>query len=231
MLWPCADIGKAEFLQKAPDTDLTEIDAKPLLDDAFKIDAAPTHHAVLHRVRTSHDYRAQLLLLRLCQLRRPPRRARVDETIGPFRVVGMHPVAQGLTIHSTDPRRSPAALPVQNRSQGQQPTRLIGILRRARTPAQIRRPKPPLHRYRCPHDRPRINCHGGTESRRLLPGNPLRSRVRNSEVWYNTKARRTTRRARPVFLVKQRDPGVPLMVVRSGAASLCCGAPRSIRLG
>src|SRR5215510_11403775 len=62
---------------------------------------------------------------------------------------------------------------------------LIGILRRARTLAQIRRPKPPLHRYRCPHDRPRINCHGGTESRRLLPGNPLRSRVRNSEVWYN----------------------------------------------
>src|SRR5262249_53758970 len=103
---------------------------------------------------------------------------------GPFRVGGMHPVAQGPTIHSPDPRRSPAALPVQNRSQGQQPTRLIGILRRARTLAQIRRPKPPLHRYRCPHDRPRINCHGGTESRRLLPGNPLRSRVRNSEVWY-----------------------------------------------
>src|SRR5262249_7059435 len=77
-----------EFLQKAPDTDLPEIDAKPLLDDAFKIDAAPTHHAVLHRVRASHDYRAQLLLLRLCQLRRPPRRGRVDETIGSFRVVG-----------------------------------------------------------------------------------------------------------------------------------------------
>src|SRR5262245_9390168 len=65
---------------------------------------------------------------------------------------------------------------------------LIGILRRARTLAQIRRPKPPLHRYRCPHDRPRINCHGGTESRRLLPGNPLRSRVRNSEVWYYSEA-------------------------------------------
>src|SRR5215468_10036812 len=184
MLWPCADIGKAEFLQKAPDTDLPKIDAKPLLDDAFKVDAAPTHHAVFQRIRASHDYRAQLLLLRHRQLRRPPRRGRIDETIRPFRVVGMHPVAQGLTIHSPDPSRSPAALPVQNRSQGQQPTRLIGILRRARTLAQIPRPKPPLHRYRCPHDRPRINCHGGTESRRLLPGNPLRSRVRNSEVWY-----------------------------------------------
>src|SRR5215467_5900511 len=78
MLWSCANIGKAEFLQKAPDTDLPEIDAKPFLDDAFKIDTAPTHHAVLHRVRASHDYRAQLLFLRLCQLRRPPRRGRAS---------------------------------------------------------------------------------------------------------------------------------------------------------
>src|SRR6516225_1877943 len=108
MSWPCADIGKAEFLQNAPDTDLPEIDAKPLLDDASQVDAAPTHHAVFHRIRASHDYRAQLLLLRLCQLRRPPRRGRVEETIGPFRVVGMHPVAQGLTIHSPDARRGPA---------------------------------------------------------------------------------------------------------------------------
>jgi hypothetical protein len=91
-------------------------------------------------------------------------RGRVDETIGAFRVIGMLPVAQGLTIHSPNPRRSPAALPVQNRSQGQKPTRLIGILRRARTLAQIR-PQPPLHRYRCPHDRPRNNCHGG----RIMP--------------------------------------------------------------
>ena len=55
MLWPCADIGKAEFLQKASDTDLPEIDAKPLLDDAFKVDAALTHHAVFHRIRASHE--------------------------------------------------------------------------------------------------------------------------------------------------------------------------------
>src|SRR5215510_14417448 len=86
---------------------------------------------------------------------------------------------------------------------------LIGILRRARTLAQIRRPKPPLHRYRCPHDRPRINCHGGTESRRLLPGNPLRSRVRNSEVWY--KAGTQTQSALAVALAGYVET-VPLII-------------------
>jgi len=39
--------------QKAPHTDLPEIDAKPLLDDAFKIDAAPEGPVIGAVERTS----------------------------------------------------------------------------------------------------------------------------------------------------------------------------------
>ena len=84
MLWPCADIGKAELLQEAPDTDFRQINAKPLLDDAFKVDAAPTHHAVVHRIRASHDDRARFSFCAFVNFGGRPGEVALMRPLGPF---------------------------------------------------------------------------------------------------------------------------------------------------
>lgn len=52
----------------------------------------------------------------------------------------VNPVAQGLAIHSADPRSLLAVHPVAHRCQRQQPPALVGVLRDGSEPPQARRP-------------------------------------------------------------------------------------------
>jgi hypothetical protein len=51
----CADVGEADLLQKRPNIALVEVDAKPLGDDALKIDTPPAHDPVSLALRASLD--------------------------------------------------------------------------------------------------------------------------------------------------------------------------------
>jgi len=45
VMGPCADVGKAERLQKRSDIAVVKLDAEALLDDVLRIDASPAHDA------------------------------------------------------------------------------------------------------------------------------------------------------------------------------------------
>src|SRR5712691_10075130 len=79
----------------------------------------------------------------------------------------MHPIAQRLAIHAADARRLFAVHSVVNRSQGQEATRLVGVLRRSRQTAQPVRlkilPKTNSGAHSQPPD---SKCSGTNESHR-----------------------------------------------------------------
>ena len=54
MVRSCADVGKADLLQKRPDIALVEFDPEPLGDDALEIDPTPAHGVRL-AIRTGLD--------------------------------------------------------------------------------------------------------------------------------------------------------------------------------
>src|SRR5258708_40119922 len=79
----------------------------------------------------------------------------------------MHPIAQRLAIHAADARRLFAVHSVVNRSQGQEATRLVGVLRRSRQTAQPVRLKILPKTNRGAHSQPpESKCSGTNESHR-----------------------------------------------------------------
>src|SRR5258708_2047727 len=79
----------------------------------------------------------------------------------------MHPIAQRLAIHAADARRLFAVHSVVNRSQGQEATRLVGVLRRSRQTAQpVRLKILPKTNSGAHSQPPESKCSGTNESHR-----------------------------------------------------------------
>src|SRR3979490_531277 len=79
----------------------------------------------------------------------------------------MHPIAQRLAIHAADARRLFAVHSVVNRSQGQEATRLVGVLRRGGQTAQpVRLKILPKTNSGAHSQPPESRCSGGNESHR-----------------------------------------------------------------
>ena len=107
---------------------LVIVDAKALGDDPFEIDSSPSDHAVNFPVRASFDDGREFGLLIWRQTRSWSTRPIVQQPVGASFIEAMNPIAQGLTVHATDPGCIRAVHPVQNRRQRQQPPTLIVFL-------------------------------------------------------------------------------------------------------
>src|SRR4029077_15934070 len=120
---------------------LRQIDTEALSENTLQVDAAPAYDPILLRVGAGLDKLLQCLFLLVGELRRPPGRLDVDQTVRTVLVEAVRPVPQRLPVHAADPRRLGAVHPVANRRQRQQPSRLRGILHLRREPTQLIRPK------------------------------------------------------------------------------------------
>ena len=126
---PCADVRKAELLEKLSDVALVERDAEPLGDDALEVHSTPTYDAVYLSIRSGLDDRRELGHLLNRQARLGTLSPVVEESIRPGDVEPMDPVAQRLPVHAADLGRRSAIHSVPNRSQRQKPSALVDVLR------------------------------------------------------------------------------------------------------
>jgi hypothetical protein len=128
VLWSGADVRESELLQNPPQAHFRQIDAEALPQNTLQIDATPAHNSIRRRVGTGLDELPQRFPLLLGELRRPPGRLDVDQSLRAVLVKAMYPVSQRLPVHAADPRRLGAVHPVMNCRQRQQPTGLRAIL-------------------------------------------------------------------------------------------------------
>jgi hypothetical protein len=100
VLGPHREAGEAEPAQDLADRALVQLDREAGLDQRLEVDPPPADHAVPRRVRSLLDDLFQFphLLGREPWFR--PGMAPVAQAGEPLRVVAMHPVAQGLAVHS-----------------------------------------------------------------------------------------------------------------------------------
>ena len=110
-------------------TDMTHMigDVEAFLDDALQIDPTPAHDAVFLEVRTSFHNLFQLDQLFGAQTPLRPGRLAVDQPLRTLRIEPMDPIAQGLSIHPTDPRRITAAHAVAHGRKRQEPPTLVSV--------------------------------------------------------------------------------------------------------
>src|ERR1700727_2075745 len=76
------------------------------LDDRLQIRTPPPHHPIVLWIGTRNDQRLQLRLLCVRQPWRTARAATRLQAVDPAVVVAMHPVPQGLSVHSGPLRAS-----------------------------------------------------------------------------------------------------------------------------
>jgi hypothetical protein len=119
----------------------THLDVEAVFDDRLEVDAAPAHDFVLVDVGAFGNQGIEFLKLRFAQLRWPSRPRLVAQAIEALRIIAMHPVAQGLTLHPAGARRLVPRSSVNHHRDRQQPARLPCVLASPRLPAQIRRRK------------------------------------------------------------------------------------------
>src|SRR5437763_11493797 len=129
-----------------------DVDPKLLPKPLAEIDQAPAHDAMDGGDRTALDYCRQRCARLLGQPRLRPRRLAIDQAIRSFLVEPQHPVPNDLQTDIADPRSITATAAIIDRSQRQQPARLLRILGPACQPPQIRTSEVRPERYRCCHD-------------------------------------------------------------------------------
>src|SRR4029077_1142312 len=112
MARPGAEVREAELLERAPQAHLRQIDTEALSENTLQVDAAPAYDPILLRVGAGLDKLLQCLFLLVGELRRPPGRLDVDQTIRTVLVEAVRPVPQRLPVHAADPRRLGAVHPV-----------------------------------------------------------------------------------------------------------------------
>src|SRR4029078_6228840 len=127
MARPGAEVREAELLERAPQAHLRQIETEALSENTLQVDAAPAYAPILLRVGAGLDKLLQCFFLLVGELRRPPGRLDVHQTLRPGLVEAVRPVPQPLPVHAADPRRLGAVHPVANRRQRQQPSRLRRI--------------------------------------------------------------------------------------------------------
>lgn len=179
---PCADVREAERLQDLADCALVVVDAEAFEDELLQIDTPPPNDAVDGAVGAGLDDLGEFDQLRLRQPGWVPLRADVGQPVGTLFVEAVDPIAQGLAIHATDPGRLLAVHPVEHGCQRQQPSALVGMLRRGSEPPQVgsRVVRSKLHR----------SSHGANpphamESAIQVAGKP--PRVSLGARWYNAE--------------------------------------------
>jgi hypothetical protein len=134
--------------QRLPSDAEPELFPQPLAE----IDQAPAHDAMDSRDRTALDHCRQRCAIFLDYAGLPPRRLAIDQAIRSFVVEPQHPVPNDLQTDIADPRSITATAAIIDRSQRQQPARLLRILGPACQPPQIRTSEVRPERYRCCHD-------------------------------------------------------------------------------
>ena len=102
-----------------------------------------------------HDRHQRATLLGI-QERRIARRLAVHQPGRPLSVEGQHPIPNRLKTNAADPRRLGPRDPVIDRRQRQQPTRLAGVLRPPRQPAQANTVVIPAKPKRSRHGNPHL---------------------------------------------------------------------------
>ena len=132
-----ADVGEAEPLEELADRALVIGDPEALEDHALQVDPTPAHHAVHGPVRTGFDELRNLKTLLLREARLATFGPVVQKTVGAVFVKAVNPIAQRLAVHPADPGRLRPVHAVQDRSQRQEPTALVGILRRRSKPPKL----------------------------------------------------------------------------------------------
>src|ERR1700738_5449159 len=83
MARPGADVREAELLERAPQAHLRQIDTETLSENTLQVDAAPAYDPILLRVGAGLDELLQCIFLLVGELRRPPGRLDVDQTVRP----------------------------------------------------------------------------------------------------------------------------------------------------
>src|SRR3954451_13228600 len=92
-------LGEVEPVQQPPDPALAVAHPEAALDQLAQVAGAPGDEAVALRARAPKDQALQGRLPALVQGAGPAGPRPVAQALDPFRVVAMHPVAQGLPVH------------------------------------------------------------------------------------------------------------------------------------
>src|SRR3981189_1238785 len=121
---------KAKLLENASEAHLGHINAKAFAKNPLEIHAAPARNSILLRIGASFHETLKFLFLLQRRRRGAAGGFGVDKPLSALSMEAMHPIAQRRAIHAADARRLFAVHSVVNRSQGQEATRLVGVLRR-----------------------------------------------------------------------------------------------------
>ncbi len=165
--------------------------AEPRLDDPHQVDTTPPHHAVLGRIGAlPNDLRHRLLLFRRQPGFGPATRLLVVvKTRQAHRVVAVHPIAQGLAIHTAQPCRIRPRCALANHRQGQHPSvdrrrrSTIGISAARRClPKRLGRVIRPRQLNRLAHIAPAKSCCGRRITAAVVGGIPQESKNRRADI-------------------------------------------------
>ena len=168
--------------------------AEPRLDDPHQVDTTPPHHAVLGRIGAlPNDLRHRLLLFRRQPGFGPATRLLVVvKTRQAHRVVAVHPIAQGLAIHTAQPCRIRPRCALANHRQGQHPSvdrrrrSTIGISAARRClPKRLGRVIRPRQLNRLAHIAPAKSCCGRRITAAVVGGIPQSSKNRRAGISAN----------------------------------------------
>jgi len=158
MLRPDAESGKAPLLEKPGDRPFRQIHGKACLDEILEIAAAPAHQLVALDLGPFLHHLIEVLKLRPIETRPTARLLPVAQSGKAFGIVADHPIAQRLALSPCSACRLLARSALQNQGNRQNPSRLIGIIRKPRPAPQFRnRQIHPPNRNRHSHSPKRIN--------------------------------------------------------------------------
>jgi hypothetical protein len=132
-------VAKAERLEQLADRALVVRHPEARQDEPLQVDPPPAHHAMHGPVGAGLDKLRDLGALLLRQTRLGTLGPTVQKALGTLCIEPVNPVAQRLPVHSADPGRLRPAHAVHNRSQRQQPTALVCVLRPRRQAPKLGR--------------------------------------------------------------------------------------------
>ena len=138
MLRTDRDPAKAEAMQQIADRAFGQRYPEFPLDFGRQVDAPPANHPIFGEVRAGPHPLPQHCRLCRRQLPTGAGRSSVRQTRQPFCVVAVHPIAQGLPVHTATLRSLFARTAVKHQRQRQHPPGRRGILTPRRRPPQPR---------------------------------------------------------------------------------------------
>jgi hypothetical protein len=164
---PSGELAIAQGAQLATQGLSGDADLEFLPQPLAQIDHPPAHDPMDGGDRPALDGRRQRRTMHLVQSRHWPWRLAVNQTVRPFRIEPQYPVPHDLQTNIADARGIAAARAVVDRSQRQQPTRLLGVLRTSRQATHLRSTEVQSKRYRCGHGGHPAVRHGESHQHRV----------------------------------------------------------------